>query len=356
MKKLLPLVLLVLFIGSCEKESFVTEPTLDQILNGKEVAVYKEMLTFKDKSSFDKVAEELSKKDKNYIQAWGKGLGFKSIYSIYEEAIEAEDIFLAEMVKKYGENSEVTRDEMGFSKLTQKYLDKGTLSHTAEGILNMNVMIPILAPLVNEDGLVRVGNELRQYKYNFVKIILDTDYNKIDGLKELKESTDKIHVAAVERQRHEIKDVGRAKAISSCESIVGGHRLIGYEEKTVVNEGGTPCPIYSNNYYVTLRSLKRILRTWQNFNTGQLTLNANYCLDHLNCDFTVKRNVKCTTNNLWTGGYGHTLNYYLISNYDTGPCASSTASCSGIGSLAFTPGQIRKHYATGVNGTACDMP
>ena len=50
--------LLVLFIGSCEKESFVAEPTIDQILNGKEVALHKGMLTFKDKSSFDKFSEE----------------------------------------------------------------------------------------------------------------------------------------------------------------------------------------------------------------------------------------------------------------------------------------------------------
>ena len=358
MKKLLPLVLLVLFIGSCEKESFVSEPTLDQILNGKEVAVYKEMLTFKDKSSFDKVAEELSKKDKNYIQAWGNGLGFKSIYSIYEDAIEAEDVFLAEMVKKYGENSEVTRDEMGFSELTQKYLDKGTLSHTAEGILNMNVMIPTLAPLVNEDGLVRVGNELRQYKYTTVKIILDADYNKINGLKELKESTDKIHVAAVERQTHEIKDVGRTKSsLGRCSSVNGKYWLIAYEDLSVVNEGGLPCPVYRNDYLVTLRSLKKILGTWQNHNTGQLKLNAKYCLDHLNCDYSIKRNVECYPGGQnWFGGFDSTINFYLIMNYDTGPCVSSVPSiCQAAGTLVFKGAYSHELFATGVNGTACSI-
>lgn len=108
---------------SCEKESVLTQPTLDQILNGKEVAVYKGILTFKDNSIFDKLATVLSKKSKAEIQEWEKVLGFKSVYSIYEDVIEEEDRFLTDMVKKYGENSEVTRSEMGYSELTQKYLD-----------------------------------------------------------------------------------------------------------------------------------------------------------------------------------------------------------------------------------------
>ncbi len=360
MKKLLPLVLLVLFIGSCDKESFTTEPVLEQILSGKEVAVHKGMLTFKDKVAFDKLSLELSKKDKGYILAWGKGLGFKSIYSIYEEAIEAEDIFLAEKVKKYGENSEVIRDEMGFSTFTQKYLDKGTLSHTEEGILDMNVMIPILAPLVNEDGLVRVGNELRQYKYNVVKIILDADYNKIGDLKELTESTDKVHVAAVERQQHEIKDVGRTKALASCESIMGSYRLIAYEEKTLVNEGGTPCSVFRNDYYITQRSLKKILGTWQNHWTEQMEMRqATACLDHYNYDGSFNRTVYCELGGTYIryAPYGHSYNYYLINNYDTGPCTNPVQGWEPYpGNLVFRSGTPKYFYLAGKNWTWCDIP
>ena len=320
------------------------------------MAVYKSVLTFKDAAVFNKMAEELSTKDIAYIRTWEKGLGFKSASSIYEDAIEEEDKFLATMVKKYGENSEVTRNEIGFSELTQKYLDKGILSANEEGILNINVMIPILAPLVNEEGLVRVGNEIRQYKYNYLKIILDADYNKISRLSEQQEGTEKIHVAAVERQQHEIKDVGRTKALSSCESIVGSHRLIAYEEKTAVDEGGSPCKVLRNDYYIKLRSLKKILGTWQNFKTSQFTLTSDYCLDHLNCDFTLKRNVVCFSNHGFSGGYWHTADIPLVTNYDTGPCVSRTANCTGIGHMVFSPGRLRRHLATGVNGTACGLP
>lgn len=347
-------------MNSCSPDESLrtSEPTLDQILGGSEIAVHKGILTFKDANAFNKLAEELSKKDIGYIRTWEKGLGFKSAASIYEDVIEEEDKFLEAMVKKYGENSEVTRKEIGFSELTQKYLDKGTLSANEEGILNINVMIPLLAPLVDADGLVRVGNEIRQYKYNFLKIILDADYNKISSLGGFKESTDNIHVAAVERQRHEIKDVGRTKALSSCESIVGSHRLIGYEEKIFVNDGGTPCPFYRNDYYIRMRSLKKILGTWQNFKTGQFTSNVTVAFDHLNCDYTVRNGIVSYMGfYLEHGGEMHTYDRYVVQNYNTGPCQSSiTGICYGPGSMVFKVGWPRYHTVTGVNGTSCGLP
>lgn len=151
-----------------------------------------------------------------------------------------------------------------------------------EGILNINVTIPILAPLVNEDGIVRVGNEIRQYKHNLLKIILDGDYEKIRNLSEFTSSTDRIHVSIVERQIHQIVDIGRTKALSSCESVMDNYRLIGYEEKTFVFKGGTPCPVYRNDYYITQRSLKKILGTWQNHNTSEMqSIQRKACLDHV---------------------------------------------------------------------------
>lgn len=326
-------------------------------MDGKEIAVHQGLLTIKDAATFNKLADELSKKDVEYISAWEKRLGFRSAYSIYEDAIEEEDKFLEAMVKKHGESSTVTRNEIGFSDFTQKYLDKGLFTHNEEGILNLNVMIPMLAPLVNEESLVRIGNEIRQYKYNSLKIIRDADYNKIDALKRLNESTDEVYVATVERQVHEIKGAGRTKALSSCESIQGSHRLIGYEEKIYVNEGGTPCPFYRNDYYVQLRSLKKILGTWQNFKTGQFTYTSTVGFNHLNCDYSVRNHIVGFTNSYYAaGGQYHTFNLYFVMNYDTGPCVSSIG-CNGPGTIAFSPSYLpRHHHVTGVNGTACDLP
>lgn len=348
-------------MNSCSPDENLleAEPTLDQILGGKEVVVHKGLLTFKDPEVFNRMADELSKKDIGYIRAWEKGLGFRSAYSIYEDAIEEEDRFLETMVKKHGENSELTRREIGFSEFTQKYLDKGLLSSDEDGVLNVNVMIPMLAPLVNEESLVRVGNEIRQYKYNYLRKILDVDYNKIGRLNELNESSDGIHVAAVERQQHEIKDVGRTKALSSCESINGSHRLIGYEEKILVNDGGTPCPFYRNDYYIRLRSLKKILGTWQNFKTTQFTITSTVAFDHLNCDYTVRNGVDSFNSTYYSTPSGwewHTLDLYWVRNFNTGPCQSSTGNCYGPGSMVFRVGYSRYHYVTGVNGTACDLP
>ncbi len=350
----------IVWINSCAPDENFQKPelSLDQILAGKEITVYNGMLTFKDKKGFDQLTLDLAKRDEAYIRSWENQLGFKSLYSIYEDVISEEEKFLNEMVKKYGESSEVTRNEIGYSKLTQTYLEKGVIIETKEGILDMNITIPVLAPLINADGFVRIGNDIRQYKSDYVRIIQDGDYDKMVGLEGLKESVSQIHVGPVVRDLKKISDESRTQAISSCDVTNGSHRLIAYEEKTYVNEGGSPCPVYRNDYYVRLRSLKKILGTWQNFKTSQFTLTATYVLNHLNCDYSVKIfSVSWRNNNFFAiGGNWHTFDVLYLTNYNTGPCVSSTVNCNGPGILAFDPGATRYFLATGVNSTQCDLP
>ena len=322
MRKIVTIVVILvsqLVIDGClQNEALFLDPPIDQILGGKEFVVYKGILTFKDKSTFNKLTEELIGKDETFIYSWEKDLGFKSLYTTYEDVIVEEDKFLETMVKKYGENSEATRNEFGYSKLTQEYLKKGTILMTDDGLLDMNVTTPSLAPLVNADGFVRVGNEIRQYKSDFLKVILDADYQKISRLDGIKESSNQFHIARVEKVINKISDASRTQALSSCESIVGSHRLISYEEKTYFNEGGVPCPVYRNDYYIMLRSLKKILGSWQNFRTSQFTITATYALNHLNCDYSVKTLVSSRTNHFWQiGGEWHTFSAYYVRNYDT---------------------------------------
>lgn len=296
MKKIKTIIVILVslfLIDGCSPDEDLTGPdlTIDQILGGKEMVVYNGMLTFKDKSTFDNLTSDFIKKDEAFIRTWEKQLGFKSLYTIYEDVIEEEDRFLEAMVKKYGADSEVTRDEMGYSKMTQKYMESGSLLISNDGFLDMNVTVPSLAPLINADGFVCMGKEIRQYKTDFVKIILDGDYNMMETLSTIKESTSNIHIAAVERQTTKTLDTKRTQALSSCTSTVGSHRLIGYEEHVVANEGGLPCPVYRNDFFIRTRSLKKILGTWQNFKTNQFKSNGNVTLDHVNCDLSFNRNL-----------------------------------------------------------------
>jgi hypothetical protein len=340
-------------INSCslDDQNLAPNKSLEQILAGREMAVYNSMLTFRDKKTFDDLALDLSKREKDYIVGWEKRQpGFKSLYSIYEDVIVEEDKFLQQMVKKYGEASEVTRAETGYAAMTKKYLDNGALIINDDELLDMNVTVPYLAPLINAAGFVRVGDEVRQYKRDRVRIILDGDYGKMEDLENVKESNANIHIGLVQRQRVKVSDAGRVQALSSCTSTVGSHRLIGYEEHVLTNEGGHPCPVYKNNFYIQTRSLKKVLGIWGNFSTNQFWSEG--------CDYSFNRN-------LWTGPYVfpsysgtvHTKNYHIVFNYDTGPCTNSTTACTGNGYVVFKTGTstTRFHTVWGVNGTTCTM-
>jgi hypothetical protein len=350
------------WIHGCSPDVNLVAPDLsiDQILGGKEMVVYKGMLTFKDKTTFDNLTSDFIKRDEAFIRTWEKQLGFKSLYSTYEDVIDEEDKFLEQMVKKYGADSEVTRDEMGYSKMTQKYLESGSLIISNDGFLDMNVTVPSLAPLINAEGFVRVGNEIRQYKTDFVKIILDGDYNKMNELAAFKESTQNIHVGVVERQLNKISDSKRTQALSSCDTSIDRYRTIAYEEKTVANIGGSPCEVYENYYYIKMRSLKKTLGSWYNHDTGFLAVsNSSFTLVHLNCDLTFKRNVMTCSGCGKSGQYGHTIYYYYVERYDTGPCTSVSPTfwCTQTpGTMVFSgisPG--RSHTAKGKNDTSCTL-
>lgn len=357
--KLLVILVPLFWISGCSQDPGLVETNLsiDQILGDKKVIVYKGMLAFKDNATFDQIESDLADKDRDFILAWEKNMGFKSLYSVYEDVVEEEARFLDQMVKKYGDGAEVTRTEMGYSSLTEKYLGNGALRITHDELLDMDITVPSLAPLVNSEGFVRVGNEIRQYKSTFVKVILDGDYNSIARLPEVKESTANVHVGSVERTRTRVSDASRTQALSSCSHTAGSHRIIGYEEHVVSNEGGSPCPVYRNDYYIRARSLKRILGTWQNFRTNQFRFRGEVTLDHVNCDLSFNRNVHYAAYS--SGGYSgeyHTYDYRLVLRYDTGPCVSSASTCSGPGYVVFRSGATRTHTVSGVNGTTCTMP
>ncbi len=362
MKKIITLLVILapaLWIGGCSHDPGLAETkvSIDQILGDKQVAVHRGMLAFRDKAALAKLEADLLDKDKDFISTWEKSVGFKSLYSVYEDVIEAEEAFLSEMTEKYGASSEIARTEIGYSALAKQYIDKGAIIINDDEILDMNVTFRSLAPLVNSDGFIRVGNEIFQYKTEFVKVILDADYDKIDGLGEIDESTPYVHVGEVTRTRSKISDVARTQALSKCEDVEGSHRLIGYEEMVTATEGGFPCPTYRNDYYIQARSLKKILGTWQNFKTSQFRFSGEVTVDHLNCDLSYNRNV--TSGSYASGSYSgeyHTYNFYLILRYDTGPCVSSTSTCSGTGYLIFRSGATRTHTVSGVNGTTCTMP
>jgi hypothetical protein len=156
------LLLMVAVAISCADEPQAKqEVTLAQVRNG--------MLEFADQEAFDQLAakshEELSK--------WESSLpGFVSIGSLYKKAVIEEETFFNNGGKE-GEHSPFVSQHMSaFTFVSEEYMRPNLPPHTERQ----------LPYVVNENGLVKIGATIFEYRSGSIKQITDGDESKISQL------------------------------------------------------------------------------------------------------------------------------------------------------------------------------
>ncbi len=179
--------------------------------------------------------------------------------------------------------------------------------------------------LVNADGIVQIDGKIYQLKKDKIKVIADGDASKIRLLKST-DATSKelqIEVSEVNRTSKVIEDTGRKMSNTSCTSTVDNYRLIAYEE---VASGPDQSSCGAGlHYYYTLRSLKKILGTWQNHKTNYLKIRSdNVVINHYKYPYNTEydRNTYQVlyylvneVNVVHDLPYDHTATYYYFKNY-----------------------------------------
>ena len=165
-----------------------------------------------------------------------------------------------------------------------------------------------------------------------------------------------IQVHRVERKKSKLSNA-RVSAISSCDVNSGGYRLISYENWVgyFTNYGG--CNSSNETYYIQLRSLKKILGTWQNHKTNQWSFISTLKLElwgvapysDPNYPSYFATDLVNETNVTHAGPFDHTWNYYFLDHYPP--------NCYGW-PFGYRPKYVwRVHSFTtyGKNGTTCDL-
>jgi hypothetical protein len=165
------LVLLLMVVGAI---SCADEPRL-RGENDNLVQVRNGMLEFRDRAAYDQVSQQLEAMSKSELNKWESSLtGFVSIRSIYYQALSEEETFF--------ENSGSLSDHCAFVK---EHI--GALTFLSEDALDMQPNLPPhterrLSSLVNEDGLVKIGNSIFEYRSLSIKEIRNGDESKIELL------------------------------------------------------------------------------------------------------------------------------------------------------------------------------
>jgi hypothetical protein len=172
----------------------------------------------------------------------------------------------------------------------------------------MKIYNPHVSLVVNRNGIVKIGKEIRQYSDVGLKTILDGDESKISLLDDIKESDESRGIRVEKAER--VFSNGRVETNTRtlfCENIYYGNpqlKILTYDEFYVLGTVGTNTKF---THYQKTRSLRKgFLGAWYDYVTT-ISRNgvANY-RDNTNALITV-----------WNGGYFYGGHYYTYPHEQT---------------------------------------
>jgi|GEM_PF-4323487 len=180
---IIPSLIAVLFFLS--KKNISESLASDNKTANKREAVYTEhgilhVSDFDQLDSLCRIFDYQKRKLKGGIPKLFPG-SFKSMYECFEEIAAAETAIADEEAKHPERVKDGVIKHPDLIKkhphVTVMYFKDGS-SYYEPNIDNYTLM-----PFVNEDGIIAIGNELRQYSKDTLKILKSTDIGKIDKLK-----------------------------------------------------------------------------------------------------------------------------------------------------------------------------
>ena len=360
MKKIIQIssfLIFILLFDSCQQEENLQFISAEQILDGKDYVVNNGMLILKDNTALTKLANEVNSKNKEELDLWEKSISFKSLRSAYNHVIKKEEEILDKLEKQNPE-AFLTRKEIGFREESRKFIDKSLFYIDDEEIINMNITDDFFGALVNEGGLLRIGNNVILPQRDFIKMIPASSKSLAPIYLASMENPDPdVKMSEVTRKRN-ITNHNNAKSqtTENCQNTNDRYRILVDEEYTTNYETGSQCNYQFSSYKVKIRSLKRTVGIWRSHDNYEMRLNGNLKARHM---------VTCNNSNMlpvqnflladqigysYVCPYGNTCIKYFWLNYDLGACNINVCTLYSQSVIDF---DARSHNAIGFNYTSC---
>jgi hypothetical protein len=156
-------------------------------------------LVFEDMNHFSTVKSILQKKESSYLERWESQIGFRSFRSAYEKLLQ--------------------QSEEGINIDYKDIL-------ASDDVMDINLPNLEIAKLVNNNGLIEIGNKIFQYRKDNVKIITDGDSKKIKDLDKYSQSSSEANVyVATVSHLSKINLAGRTEStLHSCAAANGSEK------------------------------------------------------------------------------------------------------------------------------------
>ena len=314
MKKILSITLVFLFLlNSCKKEVLHNSSTNSENTSTIQHSLKRQglnILEFESEQALQDTLLFLRGKDDAFLDTWEVQKGFTSMRKIFNEVAEAE-IQVANKYENLPPQALAALQNKPVEHSQKAILHKNMLvtRNTDDGAqyYEKNIHTDELSRVVNEDGIVIVGDKIYQHISDKIKIITDGDVNKIPLLKAA--------VVTNANQNIQVFSVSGTNTFNrSCQSNDGRLRIIVYED--FIQNTSTFYPTNKvTTYRVRVRSLqRRLFGAWyDNYNTN-ISLNGNH-VGNITSGWFANNN--STTIN-WSGAYNvassgqvHTFEIYL---------------------------------------------
>ena len=182
-------------------------------------------LVFEDDETFQKTIQKVNSLTDEERKNWEKEQNFTSLRGIYETALDEEESYIEKYEKA---DPKLIEQMIKEGKTHAPYVEKNReyFKFNEDGTFEPNSMTYQLAAVINKNGLVQVGKEIRYYSFYSYKIIADGDASKIEQLMKAKETDVKNFIVVGEIFRYGGDDrTGRIEA--TCPDDNGDDKVEG---------------------------------------------------------------------------------------------------------------------------------
>jgi hypothetical protein len=212
------------------------------------------------------------------IAVWESKNGFTSLQSLLNKAVKEETLYF-EKLESIGEDKlsklEV-KPHCDFVLQNSKYF-----KFHEEGWFELKVSNENLAPILNLDGIVFIGNEARKYTESHVYV---TTKEKVDLLRLIDENIIEIngvesYAIKTSRREHDLARLVKGSfSVNSCTGTAGRYRVRLYEDVITYFIG--PTGTFALDHGFKVKSFKKTIWGWdRNFDTGALAAQVTYQAD-----------------------------------------------------------------------------
>jgi len=202
---------LIVILQSCEKKEMfdVKKGTIgnqlvnaDKTTNLSDIEINNGMLVFENFEEYETILKNTGQISNTELRNWENQIGFVSQQSILELALAEEEKYYEQfapenMTKSEIENVIKEKESLGYTKFTKKHIEKGILRpYNFEDIssLELTVESKIHPEFLNLDGMVKIGDVIYQYTQTQCKQLSDSDFDKIELLKQTNESNKTLNI------------------------------------------------------------------------------------------------------------------------------------------------------------------